>query len=461
MRSLFLKIFLWFWLATILVAGVFIGSESWGRTRQAESRVRILFRNILQLYGEQAVANWELSGAEALRTCADQIYQKASMRVFLFDEPGAELTGRPIPPGSREFADQTRSAASVQFQHSEDRFLAAAPVVGEADRHYVFLAEMPPSPHGDWLANPGVLLWRFGAVVVTAGIVCYALARYLTAPIRRLRAAARRLADGDLAGRAGATAGHRRDEIGDLSRDFDFMAERLEALVAAQRRLLRDISHELRSPLARLSVALGLARQRAAPDSHAALDRIELETERLNGLIEQLLTLARLEVRPDGADCAEIRLGELIREIVADADYEATDRNRRVRIARSEECVTLGAAAILRSAVENVVRNAVQYTAEGTEVEVTLVGPSDANPGRAVIEVRDHGPGVPESAIGDIFRPFYRVGDARDRQTGGVGLGLAIAEQAIRLHGGAVCASNAPAGGLVVRIELPCTVPGS
>jgi signal transduction histidine kinase len=460
MRSLFLKIFLWFWLGSILVAGVFIGSESWGRTRQAESHVRILFRNMLQLYGGQAVANWELSGVEALRTYAEQMHRETDMQVLLFDEQGAELSGSPLPVGVQEFALQTRKTGSVQFRHADHRFMAAAPIAGADEQHYVFLAEMPPSPHGDWLANPAALFWRFGAVVVTAGIVCYALARYLTAPIRRLRTAARQLADGDLAVRVGAIAGLRHDELGDLGRDFDFMAERLESLVSAQRRLLRDISHELRSPLARLNVALGLARQHAAPASIAALDRIELEAERLNGLIEQLLTLVSLEGRSDGGDRAEIHLDEMVREIVADASFESAGLNRSVRIVRCDECVARGTAAMLHSAIENVVRNAVQYTANDTDVEVSLVGPSDAARGsgeaRALIEVRDYGPGVPEASVQDIFRPFYRVADARDRESGGVGLGLAITEQAIRLHGGTVRASNAADGGLIFRIELPC-----
>ncbi len=456
MRSLFLKIFLCFWLATILLAAEFVAFDQWNRHEHGPSHRRAVLGNIVSLYGDRALQKWERGGSAALRAYCERLRQTAEMHAVLLDEHGTELAEQTPPAGAAELAARVRATGEVQVEHTATGLLVGARVSGANEQPYVFVTEITRSPLRDVFANPTTWMWRLAAVIVTGGIVCYGLARYLTAPIRRLRAAAGQLARGDLTARAGARAGRRRDEIGDLGRDFDFMAERVEALVAAERRLLRDISHELRSPLARLNVALGLARQNAAPAAGPALDRIEREAERLNELIGQLLTLTRLESAAQTSDATEVQLGELVAEVAADGEFEAATRNRHVRALCAHDCVTRGTAALLRSALENVVRNAVQHTADGTEVNVTLRGEPAAAPATAVIEVRDHGPGVPEAALQNIFRPFYRIADARDRKTGGVGLGLAITERAIRLHGGTVRAANAPDGGLIVRIELPC-----
>ncbi len=250
----------------------------------------------------------------------------------------------------------------------------------------------------------------------------------------------------------------RHDEIGQLGRDFNLMAERLESMVRAQHRLLGDISHELRSPLARLGVALGLARQRSGNEANGALDRIERESENLNEMISQLLILTRLESGTDGRKRTDVDLAALLREVADDADFEARSINRIVQVVMADKCSISGVEELLRSAVENVVRNAVRYTPEGTAVEVTLRHRNGAGDNFAVITVRDRGKGVPEEALDKIFRPFYRTEDARDRQSGGgTGLGLAITERAVRLHGGTVKATNASDGGLAVEMKLLLT----
>jgi signal transduction histidine kinase len=251
--------------------------------------------------------------------------------------------------------------------------------------------------------------------------------------------------------RVAPAVGRRRDELADLARDFDRMAERIEALMTSERRLLRDVSHELRSPLARLHVALGLARQQAGDDQWA-LDRIEREAERLNALIGQLLMLARLESGALEPAREPVDLAAIVRDVAEDADFEVRSGRRAVRVTAMRECAAIGAPDLLRSAVENIVRNAVRHTREGTAVEVAMR--ADA-PDRVVIAVRDHGSGVPDELLPHIFQPFYRLGAARDRHTGGVGLGLTIADRTIRLHGGTVRAANAPGGGLVVEVTLP------
>jgi two-component system sensor histidine kinase CpxA len=213
------------------------------------------------------------------------------------------------------------------------------------------------------------------------------------------------------------------------------------------------VSHELRSPLARLQVALGLVRQHTGPEASRYLERIEREVERLNRLIGQLLTLARLESGVDVSKHEVCDVGTLVQEVVADGDFEARAREGVATLVCAEVCLVSGTTELLRSAVENVVRNAVRYTTAGTATEVRVYGHSALGGPYAVIEVRDHGPGVPEEELANLFHPFYRLAHAP--QTGGAGLGLAITERAVQLHGGTITAANVPGGGLLVTIRLP------
>jgi len=325
--------------------------------------------------------------------------------------------------------------------------------ITSASGHRYTLVMFPP-PHGPFGAL-GIHGLGIFIAILSSGLVCYLLARYLTSPVVRLRAATQKLAAGDLTARAGVPPPGRHDEIAELVRDFDTMADRLETSVKAQARLLNDISHELRSPLARLNVALGLSRQRSGPEAQSALERIELEANRLNELIGRLLTIARLESGDQAMKKVSIRLQELIREIAQDADFEAQSRKCRVDVTKVDDCMVIGDPSLLRSAIENVVRNAIQYTREGTDVQIGLECRQGTYGTEAVIKISDSGPGVPAEALDKLFRPFYRIDDARGRQTGGVGLGLAIAERAVRLHGGTIQASNRSEGGLMIEIRLP------
>ncbi|MBU0910281.1 MAG: HAMP domain-containing protein, partial [Proteobacteria bacterium] len=313
----------------------------------------------------------------------------------------------------------------------------------------------PPHPPFPLMGHPpwdNILLFSlFG------GLVCYFLARSLTAPIRKLREATTRIAGGDFTVRVAKDMGRKGNEVADLGRDFDIMAERIQGLLLAQKRLLRDISHELRSPLARLNVALELARQRAGDNAGQSLDRIEKESERLNELIGQLMTLTVLESGVQDLGKDSVNLTELLQAIRVDADFEAGSRNCRVTLAAgcTAEAVMHGSRELLRRAFENVIRNGVRYTRENTEVEISCSTATEGETRLAVIAVRDHGPGSPEWCLHHLFKPFFRVAEARDRQSGGTGIGLAIAERAVRLHGGSMTASNAAGGGLIVTIALP------
>lgn len=299
------------------------------------------------------------------------------------------------------------------------------------------------------------LAYRLALVSIVSALISYFLARYLTAPTTILRRAAHRLASGDLAARVGPQMGRRRDELTDLGRDFDLMAARIEDLIRAQRHLLADISHELRSPLARLNVAVDLAMLDADDSMRAFLGRIERESGRLNALVGQLLTLSKLESGAAETPGEAVDLAKLVAEIVADANFEAHGQNRGVSLIWSQPCHVTGHANLLHSAIENVTRNALRFTPEGTEVEIELHTVRRNGGDAACVAVRDFGPGVPPEALDQLFRPFYRVEDARERSSGGVGLGLSIASRAAQFHGGEITAANAPSGGLVVEIFLP------
>ena len=232
------------------------------------------------------------------------------------------------------------------------------------------------------------------------------------------------------------------------------MAGRLQELIGSQKQLLSDVSHELRSPLARLQVALGLARKREPGQCGIELDRIEREAELLNQMIGQLLSLSRLESGVTPPSAGTLDLSGILTEVVKNADFEARALNRRVQISDCVPATIRANESLLKSALENVVRNAVKYTAEDTSVDVSM-RPDSEHASQLTIQVRDHGPGVPEEMLTRLFEPFVRIGESRDRKSGGYGLGLAIAKRAIELHGGAISASNVADGGLNVRIRLP------
>ncbi len=456
MRSLFFKIFLWFWLASLLVAGVFILSGAWGfHDPPPPNPFKELMDQALANYGRQAADAYEREGAPALRKFLEHLHRTTKIQIALVTQGEKDVLGAALPADAREMLDRAACNPMPQISRPRTPFMMAQSIRSSKGNSYLILIKMPFGPMEKFFSRPRILILRAAAVILMAGIVCYGLARYLTFPLRRLRQTARQLAEGDLSVRTGTILDRRHDEIGDLGRDFNFMAERLESLMTGQRRLLRDISHELRSPLTRLNVALELARQRAGSDAGGTLDRIELEVSRLNELIGRLLTLARLENQWKEDDKVDIDLSDLMHQIADDADFEAKSRSRKVQLRVYGQATISGVPGLLRSAIENVVRNAIYYTEENTLVDVIMhLTMKDNNP-FALIRISDRGPGVPAEDLAKIFRPFYRVADARDRYTGGVGLGLAITERAVRLHGGQISASNAPEGGLVVEILLP------
>jgi len=454
MRSLFLKIFLSYWMAQALFLVLAILVTLATRPSREISNLQAQEPKFLN----EALQAYQSGGDDGARKYLRNVHDNQHVRLFIFDDQGRELLGRnPIDWIERVKRGRVHTADTFLGRFGPGQFLRQS-ITADNGRRYLLIIELPPEdhpffgPHG--VPGLGILI-----AIISSGLVCYILARYLTSPIVQLRGATQKLASGDLTARAGMPASRRHDEMAELMRDFDRMAERLEDLVTAQNRLLTDISHELRSPLARLNVALELARQRSGPEARSALDRIDRETNRLNQLIQRLLTIARLEAGDESIEKIPVHLEQIINEIAKDAAFEAQGRGCQVEATIVDDCVVVGSPGLLHSAIENVVRNAIRYTHDGTSVEVRLeqgVGqPNGASVPEAVVRVTDSGPGVPEDALDKLFRPFYRIDDARGRQTGGVGLGLAITDRAVRLHGGTIRVSNRPQGGLMVEIRLP------
>jgi signal transduction histidine kinase len=455
--SLFLKIFLSFWLAMVLVSATLIASVVTTQSQFKAMRAEEFDRTVMPLMAARAADILDDHGMGALADFLTSLQTTLHWQAYLFDDEGKEILSQPSPPEVDAIALAALQSVGTRIQTSHGTNFAATRTTGSTGTHYVLVIGTNVESVADILRAPiQVQIVRAALVLFIAGFVCFWLARYITAPVLHLRAATHRLATGNLSARVGAATGNRSDELAELSRDFDHMAEQIEALISSQRRLLADISHELRSPLARLTVALGLTRLHANPEAASGLDRIELEAARLNTLIGSLLRLARLEGRSEPFAGEPVMLDQVIAEVAADADFEAQSRKRRVRVTQAEACKISGNKELLRSAVENVIRNAVNYTAEGTEVQIALRKLPENGQETALISVRDHGRGVPEELLPDIFLPFYRVSDARDRSTGGSGLGLSITERAIRLHAGSVRAMNCPDGGLLIEMRVPC-----
>src|SRR5712692_284388 len=472
MKSLFLKIFLSFWAAQalFLVLAILVTIA----LRPARHGIESQGSQILA----EAVNAYQGGGERGAHDYLEEVLHTQHVRAFVFDPSGHELSGRLAPPWIEDIRQGVpphggAPHGGLPHHHGWMDSLLPDRIIRQAltldGKRYTLVLELPPGPRVFFGPHeiPGL---GIGIAVITSGLVCYLLAWSMTSPVTRLRRAAQSLAAGDLSARTGAPVSGRRDEMTELMRDFDRMAERIEGLVDSQSRLLKDVSHELRSPLARLSVALGLARQRAtpvvAPELESSLNRIELEADRLNQLIQRLLTISRLESGTDGLRKTTVSLRELVEQVAHDAEYENPGRGCRVT-SSVDMLVDMPADAaddfflveadsnLLRSAVENVIRNATRYTAEGTTVEVRLERQQAANGQEIVVRVLDSGPGVPHEALQKIFEPFYRLDDARNRQTGGAGLGLSIADRAIRLHGGQLRASNRKEGGLEVEIRIP------
>jgi two-component system sensor histidine kinase CpxA len=432
MRTLFAKIVLWFWatLAITVIGSAFISAWS---VNQNVSDDQSPGARLVAFQLEEARAMYESGGRPALQSFLENLQRIYGARGILTDDQGRDLlTGE----DRSDLVRKARRRSPFRMIRVSENMVARP----AEDGRYWFFFIVPRQRPGSWFLTPDHL-FMMGAAI----LLCYWLAFHLTRPVRQLQKAVERFGRGDLSARVNST---RRDELGQLARTFDRMAGRIETLLAAERRLLLDISHELRSPLARLGVAVELARTGDDPDS--ALNRIQKESDRLNALVGQLLQVTRAEGDPSTLRRDSVRLDQLVQQLVDDSQLEAGAHGCEIRLEKKDPVSVEGDPEMLRRAVENVIRNAIRYSPPASAVEVSLA----RNNGKALVDVRDHGPGVPEEALPRLFDPFYRVESDRNRNSGGIGLGLSIARRAIELHKGSIRARNAQPG-LEVELELP------
>jgi signal transduction histidine kinase len=432
MKSMFVRIFLLF-SATLLVCFAGIELTNWLRNRFGPER-HDFFSNSLSLQATEASHAYETGGKEALKE-----YFSRLERMFPGHHTLIDRKGRDVLTGIDRSADM-RHAGPRWTPATQSRMVLSWP--SQDGRYHVLIDS--PAPPGPWSAIP-YYLW----IGAAAFAFSYILTLILGSPLRSLEHVVERFGTGNLSARAEI---RRQDEFGKLARSFNLMAERIEMLLTAERRLLQDVSHELRSPLARLEFAVELARN--SPDRDRALDRIKKEADRLSTLVSELLQVTRAESDPRSRNLCAIPLRGLLEDVIGDTAVESEARGVVLRLVASASLELRGDRELLRRAVENVLRNAIRFAPEHTSVEVSLrqLG------GDAVIAVRDYGPGVPEQSLASLFKPFFRVEADRNRDSGGVGLGLSIAERAVLLHQGQIRARNGHPG-LLVEIELPGTTP--
>jgi signal transduction histidine kinase len=460
MHSLYWRIFWSFWLAVALIlAGTVIVAVSGAIQRRDE--LPWVQRGELFAQADDAFEN---GGPDALREWLDGLApDPAFSRTFVVGPNGRDLLDRPLP---RHL--QVPVQGRTKHGQKTVRTGAIAPVGGalvlvtpDGSTYHVIVGPLHEHPllFGE-LELPGVAAATLAIALVVSTVICFFLTRHLVGPIDRLRQATRQMATGDLSVRMAPSFKGRQDDLALLAADFDKMAERVQTLLESKQQLLRDVSHELRSPLTRLQLALSLAR-REDGGVERQLARISNEADRLEQLIARILKLVRLERPASAFQGAPVDVGKLLETIGQDVAIEAEARSCSVSVRADAGLEVDGDPELLRSAFENVIRNAVRYSASGSAVEVrgSRGAKSGANlpeAGEQVeVTVRDHGPGVPEKDLRLIFEPFYRVDAARDRAGGGEGLGLAIAARAIAVHGGSIEARNVADGGLEIAMRLP------
>jgi two-component system, OmpR family, sensor histidine kinase CpxA len=448
-RTLYAKIFGWFWLTLtvgsllVVLATVFTGTQPLGRR---------WMRLTQDLYAHTAVDFYESGGKPALTRYLNILEESSGIQASLLDGDLRDVVDSAVPPDIGRVLQRSVDTGESTFQLG--RIWTAASPVRYGQQQFYFVIEIHPMRgffNGRTFALP--LLGRLALALLVAGIFCLILTRHIVAPVRALQAAALRLAGGDLSTRVVPVIAPRDDELADTARAFDQMADRIQLLIQKRQELLADISHELRSPLTRLSVSLELLR-RGETD---VVEKMETDIERMNAMIGQILLLTRLDLQPLQAGSVPVEVAPMLRSIAGDAEFEMQDENKTISVHVQGSCSVRGDPNLLRSCIENVVRNAMHYTEPHTAVEMSARMVTDAS-GRAQCEITvlDHGPGVPENSLPFLFDPFYRVSESRDLREGGTGLGLSISQKIVDLHRGTIHAANRKDGaGLQVRLVLP------
>jgi len=440
MLSLFWKLFLTMWLSIVGFSAT-IGwlNDKLAREQWAEEPANTFARGMIRIT-QRAQQALQMEGRKGLRDELLNIPRMTRSHIYVVDDEEQELLGR--DDALKQLVDRRTVMDTVSFQDAE----------GSSYTLYTVNRTPPatllaPGPQGTAL--------RLVAAALISALISYFLARSLVTPLEELRRASRKIAAGDLATRVSKTMPTRQDEIGQLATDFDIMTSRLQAMQQANQRLLQDVSHELRSPLARLNVALEIARKKGAGQIESEVDRIALEGARLETLVNDVLGLLRETSETMPRFDEDIDLSALLSDLVEVVNYEVPEGKPGIAWQAAAPCDFHGDRELLWRAMENLLRNALRYTDPERGVLLDLAVSRRKSSVR--LEVRDFGNGVPEGELKKIFEPFYRVQESRDRGSGGHGLGLSIAANAVQMHGGSIEARNAEDGGLIVTISLPLT----
>lgn len=450
MRSLYWKIFISFWLATVLI----IFTTAWVTSQISQKSSQPAHEQMfMDSYANAAVATFESGQQTALLNWLKQIGLSRHMSLYLLSSTGEIIGSDEAPANVKKVGENLLKDQLSEGIFTSGKLIVSHEIISTSGKYYR-LAAVSDKPISYFVQIPWAgLTIRLTLAIFISGLICYLLSLYLTQPLRTLGMAAKLLAAGKLSTRVGHFRGHTKDEIGELSDEFDQMAEQLEHLVSSKERLLQDISHELRSPLARLNIAIELARNKTKGLAEAEFDRMEIESNRLNTLISEILEFARLEKTTSELFCTEVFLPDLLAGLIQDANYESGLSSERVKAGPIAPCKLRLDARLIHRAIENILRNALHYSPTDQNVIVSLTW--DESKKHIHIDIKDNGPGVPDDQLKKIFNPFYRVDTAREKKTGGYGLGLAIASRAIQLHHGEIIATNDEQGGLLVRITLP------
>lgn len=412
-------------------------NDSLARKQWAEQPSDSFERGLYRI-AQRAEQALQTEGGKGLRDELLNIPRMTRSHIYVVDDRGREVLGR--DEALARLVDNDTSMDDAEILGSD------------GDPYTLYIVNRTP-PSTILAPGPEGTALRLAAAALISAVISFFLARSLATPLEEMRRASRQIAAGELSTRVAPRIPKRKDEIGQLAVDFDEMATRLQAMQVANQRLLQDVSHELRSPLARLSVALEIARKKGAGQIESEINRIALESERLETLVNDVLALLRESSESVRKLDEDFDLVELVSDLVDVVNYEVPEGKPGISWSPSGECGFHGDRELLWRALENLMRNALRHTDPERGVEVRL----DRSRRRAElnVSVRDFGTGVPEAELEKIFEPFYRVQESRDRGSGGHGLGLSIAATAVRRHGGEIKARNVPEGGLEMTITLP------
>lgn len=469
--GLFIKFFFWFWF-TVVLTGILVTAYGYLYHFLPESRKYLnMGREIFEENGQMLINAYETSGVEIALSvrlpgafwlydenlniifAPTQTYKSNRKKYYpshykkllaIFTEKEEEV---------KETARRLLSGEVIENTELAGELLIGSALTSESGKRYVIISHFPQKHARTDRYLISRLTNTMPMFLLITAIFCYGLSRYMVGPIKELRQVSSDFACGKLSARVTGSATHRRDEIGDLALDFNTMADKIEQMICGQRRLFGDISHELRSPLARLQIASELLQKKLPQTEHQLLSRIDNEVARINALIEEVLQYSRLETGNIQGEQHQIDLVAVLQNICNDADFEGRTRNCKVSFNAPEKLEIVGIVSLIERAIENVLRNAIKYSPENSQVEVSLISQDN----QALIRIADRGPGIPASEISKVFEPFYRCAEDRNRSSGGNGLGLAIAWHAVRLHNGNIELHNADGGGLIAEIKLPAS----